>query len=471
MKSFTLVLLIAFVFTFQQDTFCKEKGNIVSNSGWKQLPKILSKIKPPVFPKKDFRITDFGASDNVEIDSKPAIDEAILKCFNSGGGRVIVPQGIYFVKGPIHLKSNVNLHLEDGAVIKFSTNPEDYLPVVFTRWEGVECFNYSPLIYAFNQKNIAITGKGTFDGQADNSNWWWWKAKKDYGWKEGMPSQQDSLGRPLLMKMNSDNVPVEKRIFGTGRYLRPVFVQFYKCKNILLEDVTFINAPMWVLNPVLSQNISIINVSTVTDGPNTDGCDPESCKDVLIKNCYFKNGDDCIAIKSGRNNDGRRINVPSENIVIQNCKMQDGHGGVTIGSEVSGGCRNVFAENCEMDSPNLDRAIRIKANTFRGGLVENVFIRNIKIGEVGTVAHFDMLYEPNEGKDGGYLPVWRNIEIKNASSKKSHQLYYIVGMENSKIKNVSISGCNFDGVDKASRVENVDGFYTEDVIVNAKSGK
>jgi polygalacturonase len=468
MKSRISIIFILLAFVVQQNIFSFEKERTTNSSGWKQLPKILKNIKPPVFSKREFCVTDFGAVNDDKVDSKPAIDKAIEKCAKAGGGRVIVPKGIYFVKGPIHFKSNVNLHLEDGVIIKFSVTPKDYLPVVFTRWEGVECYNYSPLIYAYGQKNIAITGKGTFDGQANNTNWWWWKAKKQFGWKEGMPSQQDSLCRPLLLKMNSENVSVEKRIFGTGRYLRPCFVQFYKCKNILLKDVTFINSPMWVLNPVLCQNISFVNVSAVSNGPNTDGCDPESCKDVLIKNCFFKNGDDCIAIKSGRNNDGRRINIPSENIVIQNCKMKDGHGGVTIGSEISGGCKNVFAENCEMDSPNLDRAIRIKANTLRGGLVKNVFVRNIKIGEVGTVLHFDMLYEPDEGSDGGFLPVWSNFQFENLTSKKSHQAYYMVGLKNSKIKNVFVKACSFEGVDQLSKIENVIGFQTKNVLINGK---
>ncbi len=447
---------------------CQSLGKKINEDGWKQLPRILKKINPPKFADKDFIITDFGAVSDGKTDCKPAVDKAIFNCNKAGGGRVVIPTGNYFVKGPIHLKSNVNLHLNDGAVVKFSTDPDDYLPVVFTRWEDVECYNYSPLIYAFGQKNIAVTGKGTFDAQATSENWWRWKAKKEFGWKQGMPSQQDSIGRPLLMKMNNDKVPVEKRIFGKGHYLRPNFVQFYKCKNVLIEDITFLNSPMWVLNPVLSQNISIINVTIIGIGPNTDGCDPASCKDVLIKNCLFQNGDDCIAIKSGRNNDGRRINVPSENVVIQNCKMKDGHGGVTIGSEISGGCKNVFVENCEMDSPHLDKAIRMKSNTVRGGKVENIFIRNIKIGEVGTVIHFDMNYEPEELGERNFLPVWKNIKITDVKSTKSHQAFYIDGLSNSKVKDISIRNCEFNGIDKESKIANVEKFTTTNVLSNGK---
>ncbi|MCX6167743.1 MAG: glycoside hydrolase family 28 protein [Ignavibacteriales bacterium] len=456
-----LVIFLSSIFI--NSIYCNDlpKNN---STGWKQLPKILSNIKKPVFPKKDYRIQLTS-----EADARAIIQESIDKCSASGGGRVIIQKGNYFVNGPINLKSNVNLHFEDGVLLKFSTNPDDYLPIVKTRWEGIECYNYSALIYAYDQKNIAITGKGILDGQATNENWWRWKGNKEFGWTKDSPSQNDSLGRPLLVKMNLEQVRVEQRIFGKGHYLRPNFIQLCKCKNILIEGVTFLNSPMWVIHPLLSQNITIQEVSTIGSGPNTDGCDPESCKDVLIKDCFFKNGDDNIAIKSGRNNDGRRINVSSENIVIQNCKMKDGHGGVTIGSEISGGCRNVFAENCEMDSPNLDRAIRIKANTFRGGIVENIFIRNIKVGEVGdAVIHFDMKYEPKEGEDGGFLPVWRNIDIRNITSSKSKFAMFLIGLKNSPIKNLVIENCEFNQAAEKSVLENVENPMLKNLFINSK---
>ena len=467
---FLFLTLTLFSFINYENNYClsvQEKSK--SEIGWEQLPSILKKIKAPKFSNKEFLITQYGAVADQATNCKPAFDRAILDCSKVGGGKIIVPKGNYFVKGPIHLKSNVNLHLEKDAVIKFSTNPNDYLPVVFTRWEGIECYNYSSLIYAIGQENIAITGKGTFDAQANESNWWSWKGNKSYGWKDGMPSQSDSIGRPLLVKMNNQQKQVEERIFGKDHYLRPNFLQLINCKNVLIEGVTFLNSPMWVIHPVLCENVTIKNISTIGKGPNTDGCDPESCKNVLIKNCYFKNGDDCIAIKSGRNNDGRRLNIPSENIIIQNCKMSDGHGGVTIGSEISGGCRNVFAENCEMDSPDLDRAIRIKANTYRGGTVENIFVRNIKIGEVNdAVLHFDMQYEPAEGKSGAFIPVWRNINICKVTSKKSNQAIFFVGLNQSHIDNIRIENCRFEDTKKESTVIYVDRLVFKDTYINGK---
>jgi len=460
MKKLKLILLILSVVFY---------ANCYAQDEWKKADEILKNIVQPKFPDKKYNVLDFISSEQAKKDIKDAIKNAIEECSKNGGGIVVVPKGEYYCGGPIILKSNVNLHLEDGTIIKFSTNPDDYLPVVFTRWEGVECFNYSPLIYAYEQKNIAITGKGILDGQASSENWWKWNGNKNYGWVPGMPSQRDSISRPRLMKMNNEGVPVEKRIFGKGYYLRPNFVQFIKCKNILLEDITITNSPMWIIHPVLSENITIKNVKTISDGPNTDGCDPESCKNVLIDNCYFDNGDDCIAIKSGRNLDGRRINVPSENIIVRNSIMKDGHGGVSIGSEISGSCRNVFIEKCKMDSPNLDRALRIKSNSYRGGIVENIFMRNVEVGEVSNaVVNLNMRYDPNEGNDGKYPPVFRNIKVEKVTSKKSEYALEFIGLKESPIRNVQIIDCNFDGVAKENSLQNVEELKLINVIINGK---
>lgn len=460
MKNFKLIFSYLFLFVY---------STCFSQSEWKKADEILQYIKPPIFPEKVYNITNYASTDELKKDIRNALHKAIDECSLNGGGKVFIPKGEYYCGGPIHLKSNVNLHLDDSVVIKFSTNPDDYLPVVFTRWEGVECYNYSPLIYAINQTNIAITGNGIFDGQADSTNWWKWNGNKRYGWKPGMPSQRDSSSRPKLMKMNNDGVPVEKRIFGKGYYLRPNFVQFINCKNILLENITITNSPMWIIHPVLCENVTIRNVKTISDGPNTDGCDPESCKNVLIDGCYFDNGDDCIAIKSGRNLDGRRINIPSENIIVRNSIMRDGHGGVSIGSEISGGCRNVFIENCKMDSPNLDRALRIKSNSYRGGIVENIYMRNVEVGEVSNaVIRLNMLYDPSEGNNGKYPPTFRNIKVEKVTSKKSEYALEFIGLEESPIRNVQIIDCNFDGVKKENYLENVEELKLINVIINGE---
>ena len=432
--------------------------------GWDALPALLKEISPPVFPNKDFPVTNYGAIGDGKTDCSIAFKKAIETCHTHGGGRVIVPKGVYCTD-PIHLKSNVNLYISKEAIIQFSTNPKKYLPLVYTRWEGVECMNYSPLIYAYEQENIAVTGEGVLDGQGSRDTWWNWKGTKESGWKHGEPNQNE--GRKKLFEMGERDVPVAERVFGTGFYLRPNFFEPYRCRNILVEGVKFKDSPMWFINPVLCKNISIVGVRTEGLGPNNDGCDPESCADVLIKNCFFNNGDDCIAIKSGRNNDGRRVNVPCENIIVQGCTMKNGHGGVSIGSEISGGVRNVFIENDTMDSPLLDRALRIKTNSIRGGVVENVFMRNVKIGEVSeAVVKVDYYYE--EGDAGNFTPIVRTIDVENVECNKSQYAIWIRALGRSPAENITIRNCRFKNVAEANVIENVKDLSLINVTISGK---
>jgi polygalacturonase len=431
---------------------------------WAQMPLILRRIKPPIFPKRDFLITRFGAVGDGQKDCTEAFQQAIAKCAGSGGGRVVVPAGS-FLTGPIHLKSNVNLHVAQGATIKFSQDPKKYLPVVFSRWEGVELMNYSPFIYALDQTNIAITGQGILDGQAGVGAWWPWNGRAQYGWKDGQPNQRKD--RTQLLDMAERGVPVSERVFGDGHYLRPQFIQPYRCKNVLIEGVTIVNSPMWEIHPVLSTNVTVRSVKISSHGPNNDGCDPESCKDILIKDCYFDTGDDCIAIKSGRNADGRRLNVPTENIIVQRCRMKDGHGGITIGSEISGGVRNLFAENCVLDSPNLDHALRIKNNAMRGGLLENLYYRNIEVGQVAHAAiTIDFNYE--EGEKGSFKPVVRNLIVSGLRSGKSKYALDVQGFRTAPISSLTLTNCDFKNVAEANIVKNVESVKLQNVRINGK---
>jgi polygalacturonase len=429
---------------------------------WTGAASIRRRISPPEFPARNFPVTKYGARPDGTTDSTASIREAIHACAAAGGGRVVVPEG-RFLTGAIHLRSGVNLHLSDGAVLLFQTDPKAYLPAVYTRWEGMECMGYSPLIYAFNQRGIAITGKGTLDGRAGPDNWWPWKGQKQHGWKQGDPHQGPARNR--LMEMCERDAPPAGRIFAEGSMLRPQFIQPYRCTNVLIEGVTVVNSPMWEIHPVLCANVTVRNVTVSSHGPNNDGCDPECCRDVLIEGCKFDTGDDCIAIKSGRNRDGRRVNVPSENILIAGCEMKDGHGGVTIGSEVSGSVRNVFAENCRMDSPHLDRALRLKTNAVRGGVVENIYMRNVTIGQVAdAVLHVDFHYE--EGAKGDFMPVVRNIRMTEVACSKSRHALYLRGFEKSPITDVVLERCTFDGVQRPDVLEHVRGLVCREVKVN-----
>jgi polygalacturonase len=430
---------------------------------WSEVPKILGRIKAPVFPNRDFDISRFGAVSDNSTDCTDAFQKAIAACHEAGGGRVVVSPGQYLT-GAIALKSNVNLHVLQGATIRFTRDTSKY-PTVFTRWEGMELMNYSPFIYAFEQENIAITGKGTIDGNCDCAHWWPWKGRTNCGWKQGDPDQ--AKDREQLFDMAEKGVPVSERVFGEGHYLRPQLLQPYRCKNVLIEDVTLFNSPMWQVHPVLCTNVTVRGLNISSFGPNTDGCDPESCTDVLIENCFFNTGDDCIAIKAGRNADGRRVNVPSRNIVIRNCHMKDGHGGVTVGSEISGGVNNVFAENCQMDSPHLDIAVRIKNNAMRGGVLENIYVRNIDVGEVAMAGvSIDFYYE--EGEAGKFTPITRNVDVRNLKAQKAQYAIYLRGFKNAPIEGIHLDDCEFNGVTKPNVVENVKDISLKNVRVNGK---
>jgi polygalacturonase len=438
---------------------------VLRGDPWAQVPAILARIQPPKFPDREFDVTRYGARPDGKTDATEAFRKAIAACSQAGGGRVVA-RGGEFLTGAIHLQSHVNLHVAAGATLRFSTDPRQYLPVVFTRWEGTECVNYSALIYAYGQQNVAVTGEGTLDGQAADANWWAWKGRRGSG--EGDPNQ--TAARDRLVKMADQGVAPEKRVFGAGGYLRPNFIQTYKCQNVLIDGITIRNSPMWEIHPALSRNVTVRGVKISSHGPNNDGCDPESCSDVLIKDCIFDTGDDCIAIKSGRNNDGRRVNVPVENVIVQGCTMKDGHGGVTIGSEISGSARHIFAEDCRMDSPNLDRALRLKTNSYRGGVIEDVHMRNVAIGQVArAIVDIDFFYE--EGDGGPFPPTVRNIGVQNVTCKKSRQALYLRGFKTAPIRDVYIQDCTFDGAAEPSRLENVEGLRMVNVRINGQLQK
>ena len=436
--------------------------------GWdeQQYKQIEQSIRVPQFAEKTFLITKYGAVPDNQAKAKltakekaaknqKAIQKAIDKCSASGGGRVVVPAGCKFLTAAIQLKSGVNLEIQEGAVLEFAFEPELY-PIVPTRWEGLDCWNLSPLIYAYQAKDIAITGKGTIDGGGSNETWWPWCGNKRFGMKEGGIAQNQGA-RARLLKQAEDGVPMDERRFGPTDGLRPQMINLNQCEGILIEDVTLLRSPFWVIHPLLSQDITVRGVHINNDGPNGDGCDPEACDRVLIENCFFNTGDDCIAIKSGRNNDGREggqgkfAGTPSKNIIIRGCKMQNGHGGVVIGSEISGGCQNVFAENCEMDSPNLDRVLRIKTNSCRGGIIENINVRNITVGQCGeAVLKVNTDYEPREVCCRGFYPQVRNVTMENVTCKKSKNGVMIVGYDDPKlaytVNNITVRNCQFDGV-------------------------
>jgi polygalacturonase len=427
---------------------------------WDAVPQILARIRAPQFPARDFDIAKYGAKGDGKTDCTAAIARAISECSSAGGGRVTVPRGV-FSTAAIRLLSNVNLHVPAGATLLFIQDPARYLPLVASRFEGVELMNYSPFLYADGQQNIAITGEGTLDGNADDAHWWPWKGSAKFGWKPGEPRDD---ARKALFDMGERGVPLAQRVFGEGHYLRPSFIQPCRSRNVLIEGVRIVRSPMWEVTPYDCTNVIIRGVNIVSHGPNNDGCDPDSCRDVLIEDCKFDTGDDCIAIKSGRDRDGRTLAKPTENVIIRNCEMKDGHGGVTIGSEMSGSVRNVYVENCHLNSPNLNQALRFKTNALRGGTIENIFIRNIDVGEVSdSVVQVDFYYDT--GDKGPERPVVRNIEIENLTAKKAKYALFMKGFPNDHIKDIRLKNCTIAGVAQENVVENVDGLVMTNVKI------
>ncbi len=351
----------------------------------------MAEIIPPEFPEQTVYAKDY-----------PGIQAAVAACAERGGGTVVVTPGLW-ESGPIHLRSNIHLSIEKDAVIEFSGNYSDYLPVVFTRWEGMECYNYSPLIYADNCENVAVTGEGTLIG--NGGAWWHWKSLQQAAANE-------------LCYAEANKIPVEDRIYGTEQAaLRPSFIQFIRCRNVMIRGIRVENGPQWMLHPVYCENVLIQDVEVVSDGHNTDGLNPDSCRNVLIENCRFATGADCIAINSGMNEDGWRVGIPCENIVIRHCVMTRGHGGVVIGSGMSGGVRNVYAHDCSIS--HTFQGIRLKSMRGRGGFIENVHFRDITVDFVSDEAiQVTMFYPYSTVEPRSQAPAdFRNINISGVSGK------------------------------------------------------
>ena len=461
MQTRTAQILVSLLFLTTAISSCDKK----EVSPWNQMTEVNNQIVPPVFPEGSFVITDYhDVKDTLYTN---AINRAITICSEQGGGKVIIPDG-EFLTAPIRLKSNVNLHLSDSTVLKFTTDPF-FFDLVQTRIEGIDCYNISPLIYAYGETNIAITGNGVMDGQADSSNWLSENRIRGIVQEDGKKINE----KTLLYEMKEDSIPFKERVFMRENGIRPslstsINVRIFYWKDLLstvLRSGLFIRCcPRISLSGKSKCRVMAIIMMV---------CDPESCRNVLIEDCDFDTGDDCIAIKSGRDEDGRYWNIPSENIIVRHCRMKDGHAGVAIGSEVTGGCRNVWVENCTMDSPELDRIIRIKSNAMRGGEVENIFIRNIRVGECKeSILGFELKYWHVD--DGPYLPYFHNIHLENITSKKSQYVLHLDGFEDKiQARDIFVKDCTFDGVMKPeiNKVTGVENIHFENVTVNGQDFK
>ena len=416
----TLVLLM----TCSCSALARKDSAADQRKGWDLLPEILSHIVPPTFPDRDFIVTDYGAVGDGLTDCNPAFKKAIAACTKAGGGRVVVPKGIFLTNGPIHLDNNVNFHVTKDAKIMFGTNFDDYLPHVRVRWEGTECYSYSPLVYAYQKTNIALTGKGTLNGQAENS-WAMWPMKL----KPRTTTNEE------LRELNHKDVPAED----IKIYAKPTFFEPFECTNVLIEDVTILDYPFWCVHPTFCTNVTIRRLVIDSHNSNNDGLDPDSCTDVLMEDCWLDQSDDCIAIKAGRDNSAWRRGRPCENIVIRN--MPSNFEGVAIGSEMSGGVRNVFVYDCEYDDGNV---LYCKSNLDRGGFIKDIYVKNLKIGK----ARILRLRNNYHGYRGGNFPTeFRNINIEDVHIKEgSDETISITGVEGALVYDVFIKNVVVDTV-------------------------
>ncbi len=388
---------------------------------------ILENIQAPEIPSYTIRVTDFGAIGNAAHNSKKAFDKALENAKEHGGARIIIPEGTYFIGGPLHLVDNICLDFEPGARLKFSCIADNYLPVVKTSWEGTFLYNYSPYIYGYDLKNITIRGKGIIDGNAKQTFAQW--------------SLKELKAQLLSREMNNNFTPEEERIFGKGHFLRPQFIQLYNCKNILIEDITITDSPFWCIHLLNSSNAIIQNITFDSNNLNSDGIVMEYSQNILVQNNIFKDAYDNISIKSGRDADGRKFEHPSKNILVKNCKLK-GENGIAFGSEMSSGIENVIIENCS-DYGHLQRGVFIKTNPDRGGYIQNIFINNLKFGQVEECINISTFFK-GEGHDN--VSNIHDIYIENIECKKANRSGITIhGFPEEPIRNISLKDIRIIG--------------------------
>lgn len=455
MKKLTLcfALLLSLIFL----SFKKDQSLVTLKEVIVKAPFEMPAIKIPDFSKcKEFSIVDFGAVQGNKNKTSEAINKAISKANKAGGGIVVIPEGEWLTK-KIHFKSNVNLHLNKGAVLLFSETPDDYLPAVNSTWEGYECYNYSPLIYAYKCKNIAITGEGELKAKMDIWKEWFARPK----------AHMESLKR--LYFLASYNKPMkERQMVNDSAHFRPQFIQFNRCENILMDGVTITNSPFWTIHPFLSKDVVLRNLKVYAHGHNNDGVDPEMSQNVLIENCIFDQGDDAIAIKSGSNQDAWRLNTPSKNIIMRNCTVKNGHQLVAIGSELSGGIENVFIDNCTVvDGAKLNHLLFIKTNERRGGYVNNIYMSNIVSGKIdaGILGiDTDVLYQWRDlvpTIERRLTPI-KNVYLDNIKATNVKFISKISGQKELPVENIFLKNVTADVVQGDQNIhENVLNFINK----------
>lgn len=412
------------------------------------IQEIVRTIQLPRIPQRDYPISRFGAREGGSADARPAIMSAIRKAASQGGGRVIIPAGKWLSKGPIHLASNIDLHISEGATLLFSPEARHYLPLVLTRWEGTEVYSYSPLIYAFQVHDVAITGKGTIDGNSASE------------FLTFIPKAEPDFQR--LRRMGNSGVPVSQRVFGAGTHLRPPIIQFFRAERVLLEDYTVLNSPFWVNHLVYTEHATVRRIRVDSHHANNDGVDIDSSRYVLVEQCFFRTGDDSVVVKSGRDRDGREIGKPSEYVVVRRNDM-GGEDGIALGSEMSGGIRHVyFTDNVLRRGAS---AIRFKANLDRGGVVEHIRVSNFTVEAFENLIWFQLDYPGLLG--GGHPATYRDIVFENFTVERAGTVFNGDAPAAAPLRDVTLRNFTIQQADKTFILKNVEGLKLENVVISS----
>jgi len=411
----------------------------------------MPQLERPRFRDAEYRIMDFGAIPGERTKNTDAINAAITACSKAGGGTVLCPAGTWLT-GAVHLKSGVNLHIEEGATLRFSDDPQDYLPVVFTRWAGFECYNYSPLIYARDCQNIAVTGPGTLDG--NGRPWWPWSER------------QEGTAIRMYQEQILKGVAPDRRVYGTvDAGLRPQLISPIHCSNVLLEGFTIAQpGPFWTIDLVYCDRVIVRKLRVFTEGgPNTDGINVDSSTNVLVEHCFLNTGDDCVCMKSGMNEDGWRVGRPTENVVIRYNRAAHGHGGAVFGSDMSGDIRNVYVHSCIFDGTGM--GIRLKSTRGRGGVVEQLWFENIDMNGIGGEAiQITTAYRAWMGTTEGKAPTFRDLTFRNITCSGAKQAITVEGLPEVPIQGLRLENIAIEARE-AMDVEYLQGIEMENVTV------
>jgi polygalacturonase len=414
-----------------------------------------------------YDVRRFGAIPDGKTKATEAVRRAIVAASAAGGGTILFSGGTYLT-GPIRLASHITLEIDAGAVLRFSSDFDDYLPMVPVRWEGTEVLTFAPLIYGDKVDDVAITGRGLIDGGGEP---WWREFRRIKQDLEKQGPRALSKGQREFARLNADRRewPDDRRMLEAG-FLRPPLIQVRDCHNLSIADVTIKNPPFWTINPVRCDGVTVrgVIIDNPDDSPNTDGIDPDSCRNVHIADCHINAGDDCIAIKSGRDRQGRRIGRATENVTITNCTMLHGHAGVAIGSEMAGSVRRVAVSNCVFEG--TDRGIRIKSTRGRGGVVEDIRVSNVVMSDIRNEAitlnlfYTDAPAEPVSER----TPHFRHIAISGVTGT-AKQAGTLLGLPEAPLEDVSLTDLDI-AADSGLVIHDADRVSLRDVRIRPKAG-